>query len=87
MNNLLALRRAPKNQENGPNSPDPFPPFGGGVWGRDYWHTFSTLLPVIYLHSSVSQISFLIARSIQERNNGFSLDVLRMDKYSSKQRT
>ena len=29
---------APWNENRGfsPSSPDPFPPFGGGVWGRDY---------------------------------------------------
>ena len=31
-----ACRLSQPNQENGPNSPDPFSLTEGGVWGRDY---------------------------------------------------
>ena len=31
------------NQGNGPNSPDPFPPFWGGVWARDYQQAGSAI--------------------------------------------
>ena len=31
------------NRENGPKSPDPFPSFEGGVWGRDYWPPISSI--------------------------------------------